>query len=63
MATIEYEVCDRCKEKIDYHSRKLATVHRAKINWIFCGIVNEYKYQLCKNCSEELDVFLSSKVS
>jgi len=61
MAKVEYEVCDRCGVKINYHSRHLAKVCRTKIKWIICGITQEYNYQLCEECSDKLDDFLYKK--
>jgi len=63
MAIVKYEVCDRCGEKVSYHSRRLAKVHRTKLTWIICGCVNEDEYQLCGDCSEKLETFLYNRES
>lgn len=61
MAIVKYEVCDRCGERINNHSRHLAKVNRVKIKWVVCGITQEYSYELCGECSDELDTFIYMK--
>jgi len=61
MATVNYEVCDRCGNKINYHSRLLARIHTVKIKWIVCGEMMDSEKQLCKECSKELDKWLYAK--
>lgn len=58
---IEYEVCDRCKKEINYHSRLLARVIKVKIRWIVCGEIMDTEKRLCKECTEELDKWLYRK--
>lgn len=64
MATINYKVCDRCHERINYHSGLLAKVQTyrpIKIAWIVCGVVSNAERELCGKCADELEEFLEPK--
>lgn len=64
MATINYKFCDRCQEKINYHSRLRAFVQMPrdiKILWIVCGVSMDQQKELCGKCAEELEKFLEKK--
>ena len=58
MATISYKTCDRCGKEIDYHSRRLVKVRKAKLIFNVCGMLIEKEYEFCKGCTEQLDKFL-----
>jgi uncharacterized CHY-type Zn-finger protein len=58
MAVVTYEVCDRCSEKVNYHSGRKARVRTAKIKWIVCGMVIESEKILCDKCYHALEEFL-----
>lgn len=64
MATVEYQVCDRCREKISYRSRLRAKVQWPKvikIAWVICGATMNQEKELCGKCAEELEKFLELK--
>lgn len=61
MATVEYKVCDRCGEKINWRSRLKAIVEPRKVQWVLFGYVTESTFELCGNCSDRLDAFLYPK--
>lgn len=70
MAAIYYEVCDRCHKEIKYNGRtakifkRPARTSKFKILSVFNGNPTGYDYseryvELCKECTERLDMFLS----
>lgn len=64
MATISYEVCDRCKKEISTHSLKRSTIpayRKRKILWITAGYIYEDTKELCEDCTVKLDDFLNNK--
>lgn len=61
MGKIEYDVCDRCGERINYNWFKRATIRMPKVKMILFGSVFEKEWLLCGKCSEELDNFFYPK--
>lgn len=61
MGKVQYDVCDRCGERINYNWFKRATIRMPKTKWIICGSVVEKEWLLCTKCSGELDNFLYPK--
>ena len=63
MAVVTYKICDRCKKKIDRKSGKLAIVTTSyEIRWIIKGCVHEHDKELCGDCSDELEKFMSNEL-
>ncbi len=64
MAKVEYNVCDRCGEKINYDHKKGAEItypRRIKIIWRLFQYLTERNMELCGNCAEGLEDFLHKK--
>ena len=70
MATINYKICDRCGEEMEYKGKTTKIFKRPvrtskfKFLSIFNGNPTGYDYseqyvELCKKCTEELDIFLN----
>ena len=61
MAKVEYNTCDRCKQKISYHTRRGAKVKYPRvvhIIWRFCQWVDTNSMELCNDCAEGLHDYL-----
>lgn len=70
MATINYEVCDRCGKEMEYKGKTTKIFKRPvrtskfKFLSIFNGNPTGYDYseqyvELCSNCTRKLNVFLN----
>ena len=70
MAVVNYSVCDRCGEKIEYKGKTIKIFKRPvrtskfKFLSIFNGNPSGYDYseqyvELCGNCTRKLDIFLN----
>lgn len=63
------KICDRCGEKLERNCfislKPVRYILRREINKYFIGeIYNDIsKYDLCKNCTAELDEFLKGKAT
>ena len=70
MATVYYETCDKCGKKMEYKGKTtklfkmFSGAYKFKFRYIFDGNSTGYDYlekyiELCKDCTEELDIFLN----
>ena len=72
MARVDYEICDRCRDKIDreadgtqYRLKAKKPKWRIKLTNLgrgFCAhSYSDYNYDLCKKCGELMHEFLRGK--
>ena len=66
MATVTYDVCDRCGERIVRRKGFNSIVEitkTIKITKFVCGDGSERTHQLCTDCSRSLESFLDGETA
>jgi tRNA U54 and U55 pseudouridine synthase Pus10 len=62
MATVSYEVCDRCNNRIEKKRglQSKARLKKRKLLWwrLTSGAVSVWERELCGDCTEALEKFL-----
>lgn len=63
MATVEYRICDRCGKPINPASfaRVRGRIYRHRVFGFGPYDYSDAEYDLCRDCSDELDEFLRAK--